>query len=146
MRALIRRLADEGMTVMLSSHLLGEVEELCDRVAILRKGRVVFEGALAELKRTAGAAYALHTTDDDRALGICSAQDGISGPRLMADGVRFSAEEDVVARLSLALAREDVGILALVPEAATLEQLFFSLTEGDGVEGAQAPEPAGVGA
>ena len=47
MRALVRRLADEGMTVLLSSHLMGEVEELCDRVAIVRTGRVVYEGVAA---------------------------------------------------------------------------------------------------
>ena len=44
MRALIRRLADGGMTVLLSSHLLAEVEELCNRVAIIRAGRIVYEG------------------------------------------------------------------------------------------------------
>ena len=44
MRALIRRLADAGMTVLLSSHLLAEVEELCNRVAIVRSGRIVYEG------------------------------------------------------------------------------------------------------
>src|SRR4051794_19978970 len=47
MRRLIRRLADEGMTVLLSSHLLGEVEEICNRVAIVRRGSVVYEGSLA---------------------------------------------------------------------------------------------------
>ena len=67
MRALIRRLADEGMTVLLSSHLLAEVEELCNRVAIVRTGAIVYEGAIAELKRTAGATYRLRTTDDERA-------------------------------------------------------------------------------
>jgi ABC-2 type transport system ATP-binding protein len=46
MRELVRRLADEGITVLLSSHLLGEVEDLCNRVAIVRKGRIVYEGAL----------------------------------------------------------------------------------------------------
>ena len=53
MRLLIRRLADEGMTVLLSSHLLAEVEELCNRVAIVRSGRIVYEGRISELKRTA---------------------------------------------------------------------------------------------
>ena len=48
MRLLIRRLADEGMTVLLSSHLLAEVEELCNRVAIVRKGKIVYEGAIAD--------------------------------------------------------------------------------------------------
>jgi len=64
MRALIRRLADDGMTVVLSSHLLAEVEELCNRVAIVRRGRMVYEGELADLRRAAGASYRLRTTDD----------------------------------------------------------------------------------
>ena len=78
MRLLIRRLADEGMTVLLSSHLLAEVEELCNRVAIVRSGRIVYEGEIAELKRGAGhAPTGCATTDDERALAVCRAQPGI---------------------------------------------------------------------
>ncbi|MDQ2981923.1 MAG: ATP-binding cassette domain-containing protein [Actinomycetota bacterium] len=57
MRELVRRLAGEGLTVLLSSHLLGEVEELCNRVAIIRKGRIVYEGALQQLLATAASGY-----------------------------------------------------------------------------------------
>src|SRR5207248_5526623 len=53
MRQLVTRLAAEGITILLSSHLLYEVEDLCNRVAIVRRGRVVYEGSLAELKATA---------------------------------------------------------------------------------------------
>ena len=74
MRALIRRLADEGITVLLSSHQLPEVQDLCDRVAIVDSGRVVYEGALADLRRQGGAGYRLHTTDDLRALAVVRAQ------------------------------------------------------------------------
>ena len=70
MRMLIRRLADDGITVLLSSHQLPEVQELCDRVAIVDSGRVVYEGALADLRRQGGAGYRLRTTDDARALQI----------------------------------------------------------------------------
>src|SRR5437588_12654829 len=52
MHRLVRRLADGGITVMLSSHLLNEVDELCNRVAIVRSGRIVYEGTLAHPKRT----------------------------------------------------------------------------------------------
>jgi ABC-2 type transport system ATP-binding protein len=62
MRALVRRLASEGITVLLSSHLLAEVEELCNRVAIIRSGRIVYEGALGELLATAGGGYGLRAT------------------------------------------------------------------------------------
>src|SRR5207253_4494969 len=48
MRVLVRRLADDGMTVLLSSHLMNEVEELCNRVAIVRSGAIVYEGEIAD--------------------------------------------------------------------------------------------------
>ena len=81
MRLLIRRLAGQGMTVLLSSHLMNEVEELCNRVAIVRAGKIVYEGEIAELKRGAGTAYRLETTDDERALAVCRAQAGIDDVR-----------------------------------------------------------------
>jgi ABC-2 type transport system ATP-binding protein len=130
MRALIRRLADGGMTVLLSSHLLAEVEELCDRVAIVRAGRIVYEGAIADLKATAETAYRVRTNDNTRALEICVAQAGVSAVR--ADGleIRMEANEPAMAELSVALVHANLKIHALVPETATLEDLFFHLTEG----------------
>ena len=86
MRLLIRRLADGGMTVLLSSHLMGEVEEICNRVAIVRKGRVVYEGEISALKRGGGSRYRLATTDDELALGVCQGQSGVkirSEPRMV---------------------------------------------------------------
>ncbi len=137
MRRLIRRLADEGMTVLLSSHLMNEVEELCNRVAIVRAGSIAYEGTIAELKQTAGASYRLRTTDDDRALEICRAQPGITEPHREAGGLRFVADEPAAAELSVALVEAGALIRALVPETATLEDLFLSLVEGD-----SAREPA----
>ena len=130
MRILIRRLADQGMTVVLSSHLLAEVEELCNRVAIVRSGKIVYEGEIAALKREAGATYRLSTTDDDRALAVCRAQPGIADIRLSHGRICFTAEEAAVAELSQALVEAGALIRALAPETVTLEDLFFSLTEG----------------
>src|SRR6476659_7518275 len=59
MRRLVRQLAGEGITILLSSHLLYEVEELCNRVAIIRKGAIVYEGPLRDLLATAGSGYSL---------------------------------------------------------------------------------------
>jgi ABC-2 type transport system ATP-binding protein len=129
MRLLIRRLADDGITVLLSSHQLPEVQDLCDRVAIVDRGRVVYEGALSDLRRQGGAGYQLRTTDDARAMQIAREQDGIEGVHAAEHGLGFQADEQHVGALSLALARADVGILALAPELATLEDLFFRLTE-----------------
>src|SRR3569833_714141 len=97
MRRLIRRLADEGMTVLLSSHLLAEVEELCNRVAIVRSGRIVFEGALADLKRTAGGEWRLRTTDDDRAAALLGARPGIDTVRREPHERRFEATDSAAA-------------------------------------------------
>ena len=135
MRLLIRRLADEGMTVLLSSHLLTEVEEVCNRVAIVRKGKIVYEGAIAELKRSAGTSYRLETTDDKRAIAVCRAQPGISDVRIEQGKVTFAGEESAVAELSQALVEAGALIRSLTPQTVTLENLFFSLTEGAEHEG-----------
>jgi ABC-2 type transport system ATP-binding protein len=126
MRVLIRRLADQGMTVLLSSHLMGEVEELCDRVAIVGNGRVLYEGALAELIATAAARYELRTTDDVHAAEIAREFGEVTteGP------INFAGDESAAAELSIALGQAGVGITALVPHAPTLEELFFQMTEG----------------
>jgi ABC-2 type transport system ATP-binding protein len=151
MRALIRRLAEEGITVLLSSHQLPEVQELCDRVAIVESGRVVYEGALADLRRQGGAGYRLHTTDDERALALMREQASIEHAAAGEHGLTFQAQEQDVGQLSLTLATAGIGILALSPELATLEDLFFRLTEGahDESAGAQPPlhtQVAGAGA
>ncbi len=141
MRLLIRRLADQGMTVLLSSHLLTEVEEVCNRVAIVRTGQIVYEGAIAELKRGAGATYKLATTDDQRALAVCRAQPGILDVRYLNERISFTADEAAVAELSQALIEAGALIRAMAPETVTLEDLFFSLTEGDGAAPMPGREP-----
>jgi ABC-2 type transport system ATP-binding protein len=138
MRLLIRRLADQGMTVLLSSHLLAEVEELCNRVAIVRTGTIVYEGEISELKRGAGTVYRLQTTDDERALAVCNAQRGITDVRIAQGVILFAADEAAAAELSQALIEAGALIRAMAPQSVTLEDLFFSLTEGDGPP----PDPA----
>jgi ABC-2 type transport system ATP-binding protein len=131
MRVLIRRLSQQGITIVLSSHLLAEVEELCNRVAIVQRGKIAYEGEIAALKRSAGASYSLSTTDDDKALQVARAQPGIENARVQQGGLWFNAsEESAVAELSQALVEAGALITALAPQTATLEQLFFSLTEG----------------
>ena len=131
MRALVRRLAGEGITVLLSSHLLGEVEELCNRVAIVRKGTIVYEGTLRDLLATAQTEYRLRATETERALMICSAQLGAENIRVDGNELRFQADEQATAALSIALGQNRIGITALVPETASLEELFLGLTGGE---------------
>jgi ABC-2 type transport system ATP-binding protein len=139
MRAMVRRLAGEGMTILLSSHLLGEVEELCNRVAIVRSGAIVYQGELEELKRSAGGGYSLRTTDHARAAAVARAQPGVTDVRERDGALVLTAGEEAVAQLSIALGEAGIGILALVPDQVSLESLFFRLTEGR--DGEPAPEP-----
>ena len=135
MRELVRELGARGITVLLSSHQMMEVEELCNRVAIIRNGQVAYEGSLAELRGRAGSSYLLRTTDDSRARGICLSQPGIEAVT-DADptGLTFKApDEDAVGALSIALGESGAAVLELTPRQATLEDLFFQLTEGDGL-------------
>ena len=141
MRLLIRRLADQGMTVLLSSHLMAEVEELCDRVVIISTGRVRYEGALDDLLATTAGRYELRTTDDERAAQIAAAQRGIEDVARDARGLTFAADERPATALSIALGEAGVGIAALVPRTATLEELFFRMTEDEA-----APAPAATDA
>jgi len=139
MRDLIRNLSGKGMTVLLSSHLLTEVEELCNRVAIVREGRVAYQGSLEELRRQAGGGYLLRTTDDERARAVAEAQAGIGDVQAAsAAGLTFSADgEDAIAALSVALTESGALILELSSRQASLEDLFFRLTEGEEAETAK---------
>ena len=131
MRDLIRRLAGDGITIMLSSHLLYEVEELCNRVAIIRKGSIVYEGELGDLLATATTSYRLKTRDPERARTICLNQPGLGSVALGGDEISFSADEDAVALLSLALGHARVAITQLVADTQSLEELFLGMTGGD---------------
>ena len=136
MRELVRRLAAEGITVLLSSHLLTEVEELCNRVAIIRKGRIVYEGSLADLKQTGGHTWRLRATDPERARTI-ALKHGVSDLALADGELSFTADDEAVAALTVALGQAHIGITRLVAESATLEELFLELTEpGEHLEAA----------
>src|SRR4051794_28305539 len=90
MRALVRRLADSGITVLLSSHNMLEVEESCKHVAIMRRGRLAFDGSVAELRgRAEDVQYRLVTNDDVRAAEVAERIDGVHRVERRPDGVHF---------------------------------------------------------
>jgi ABC-2 type transport system ATP-binding protein len=130
LRALIRRLADDGITVMLSSHLLAEVEEVCSRVAVINGGRIVYEGSLTELGASTAPRYRLQATDPARAATVLRGLGAAGNLRVDGSEVSFTlpTASDTV-ELTRALADAGVGINALAREQATLEELFFRLTE-----------------
>ena len=127
-RDLIRSLRARGMTVFLNSHLLSEVEMVCDRVAIVDRGRVVRSGRLEEL--LGGMPELRVTVDriDENLLELMSLHGRVLNVRdstvvLGVDGT------EVAARLSEALVRNGYCMYALVPSHQSLEELFLSLVE-----------------
>src|SRR5262249_7267764 len=123
-------LSGEGITVLLSSHLLAEVEELCNRVAIVRKGRIVYEGDLEELRQRAGRTWRLRSGDMERARSLALAS-GLRDVTAVDGELRCAAEEDAVAARPTAPGRRRMGIPGLRAEAATLEDMSLELTEAD---------------
>jgi ABC-2 type transport system ATP-binding protein len=131
MRQLIAQLADDGLTVLLSSHLMNEVEQLCSRLAIIAKGQIRFSGTLEELRAgESGPNYRLSVTDSQGALSIAQELPGVRMET--ADGsadLLVTSDRDSAARLTVALGRAGIGLHAMLPQAPSLEELFFELTE-----------------
>jgi ABC-2 type transport system ATP-binding protein len=137
MRELLGRLAGEGITILLSSHLLAEVQQVCTRVAMISHGRIVYEGGMDELVRAAGRRYRLEATDFDRAAAVCRSLHAVQDVRSEDGDLSFRVDDDEgLVALVHAFAETRVGIRALVPESDSLERLFFELTD----------EPAAVAA
>lgn len=115
----LRRVRDAGATVLLSSHILSEVEQVCDRVSIIRAGRVVESGTLAELRHLTRTVVSFAATDAALLGSIPDAHD-----LQVADGrARFTIDSDRVATALPALARLDVQALRIEPPS--LEELFL---------------------
>jgi ABC-2 type transport system ATP-binding protein len=130
MRELVKRLAGEGITILLSSHILAEVEELCNRVAIIRRGTIIYEGLLQELLSSAGGSYRLSTTDVERARSLLLAR-GFEGMQVVGAEIRFQADIAAIEAATIALGEAGIGISALVPHTATLEELFLGMTDDE---------------
>ena len=128
-RGLLRELANGGTTVFVSSHLLSEVEAVCDRVGVMARGRLVAEGEPGTL-RGAAVRHRLEVDDPERAMRILSTVTGVTA-ELAAGGVRVRAEDGATpADVNDALVRAGIRVSALVPERDTLEDVFFTLVEG----------------
>jgi ABC-2 type transport system ATP-binding protein len=128
LRSLLQRLADEGMTILLSSHLLTEVQEVCNRVAVINEGRIVHEGALADLET--GGSYLLRTTDTARAADALAPLEFVDNLARDHNELTFTLRsDDEMVALTRALADAGVGIQALARQQTTLEELFFRLTD-----------------
>ncbi len=109
-----------GKTVLLSSHILSEVESLCDRVSIIRQGRIVEAGTLAELRHLTRTTVVVETTQELPGLPALPGVHDVAreGPRY-----RFAVDSDALSGVMTALAA--AGIKALTAEPLSLEDLFM---------------------
>jgi ABC-2 type transport system ATP-binding protein len=122
-RGLLRNFADQGGTVLLSSHLLREVEATADRLVIIGEGRIAAQGTRAELLTGAST---LVRAPDQAALEVALRTAGLAVRGTTDGGLLVDAEPDAVGRAAL---EGRVALSHLGPsESAGLEQLFFDLT------------------
>ncbi len=128
-RDLIRRLGTGGRTVLLSSHLLHEVEAVCDSVAILAKGKLIAQGDVSELLG-AGAQIQFRTTDDAKAKEVISSIDWVKGVEEEEGYLLANAPTERSGELTAALSGAGVYVTEMRPRAKTLEQYFLEVTGG----------------
>ena len=126
-RTLIRRLGASGCTVLLSSHLLGEVQQICDRVGVISRGRLVAENSVAELRGSAS----LWVVADPIDLAVARARSLLGDHRVHIDdgGLRLDVAGDRAAWINAELVDAGVAISELRVRERDLEQVFFELTD-----------------
>jgi ABC-2 type transport system ATP-binding protein len=131
-RSLVRQLAAEGKTVFVSSHILSEVEQMCDEVAILKSGRLLTQGPVASLVSASGV-LELRATDPAGAEAAIRALGWPGAITREADGrIAVEAPADRAAEISRALAEQQIWLTELRTRDNSLEDFFLEVTgEGD---------------
>ena len=128
MRSLIRQMPRRyGATVLISSHLLSEMEQMVDQVGIIDKGKLRFQGTLAQLQEHSRGEVTLRVLSPEKALPLLASYD-----ILEQEGQTFTLpalEEDQLARLVQVLAAGQAGVVELTRRTKSLEELFLSLTK-----------------
>jgi ABC-2 type transport system ATP-binding protein len=128
MRVTIRRLAASGCTVMLSSHLLGEVQQICDRVGVISAGRLVAEMSVAEMG--SGRTLRVVARPIDRAYEHVTTVLGADRVRVDGDALELSVEPGEAARINTSLVSAGVAVSELRTHEPDLERTFLELTGG----------------
>jgi ABC-2 type transport system ATP-binding protein len=130
-RQLIRELGASGKTVFVSSHLLNEVEQMCDEVAIIKDGRLITQGSVTTLLQT-GDALELRVTDDEVAIEVLRTLEFVRNVTREGDRFIVDAPRERAADLSKALASRHVYLHELRPRENSLEDFFLEVTtEGE---------------
>jgi ABC-2 type transport system ATP-binding protein len=135
-RDMIRGFIGEGRTVLLSSHLLDEVEKICDAVAIVDRGRVVVQGSIEELKRSGERTVLIGTPDELGAQAVLAGHAAVRSIERNGSGVRVTlasdlelTTEEAAGELNRRLTAQGIVVHRLDPQSASLEERFLQITE-----------------
>lgn len=134
-RELLRELKSMGKTIMISSHILSELEEICDHIGIIEHGRMVFSGTLEEILPRLGIQSKVRVrvvNSQDKAVELLTAlpqikQVGISGDNII---VTFNEGHDGDGIIARTLVNSDLDIISIQPEKLKLDDAFLQLTKG----------------
>jgi ABC-2 type transport system ATP-binding protein len=129
-RGFVRSFVAEGRTIVLSSHLLDEVEKTCDHVAIVDQGSIVVQGSIDELRGAGGRVVLVEVDEPARARSLLAAHAAVE--RVDDDGVAlqvvFRDGDDALPDLNRRLVEAGIGVRSLEPQQASLEQRFLEIT------------------
>ncbi len=134
MRDLIRSLADEGMTVFVSSHLLSEIEHICDRLIMISDGKTVFQGEVAKLRATRGDELILRPESESSLASLLTLVQRagfaarVEEALLSPPTVVVEAGSDQAAPLNRLAMHADITLIHISERARSLEEAFFELT------------------
>jgi ABC-2 type transport system ATP-binding protein len=132
-RTFVRELVDEGRTILLSSHLLSEVERICDAVAIVDRGRIVAQGPISDLAARESHSVLVGVDDRERARALLLALGHVSRVEPEAEALRVVLSrngelENAAAEINRLLVGAGLAVHLLEPERASLEQAFLEIT------------------
>jgi ABC-type multidrug transport system ATPase subunit len=127
MRGFIRGLGRGKRTVLLSSHLMTEVEQICDRVGVISKGALVGEGTVDELRGREGLWVRVEPLE--QAERLLATLRGVEQVARLDGGLRITADPAAASMINRALVEAGVAVAELRPERASLEKVFFELTQ-----------------
>jgi ABC-2 type transport system ATP-binding protein len=128
MRSLLRGLATDGRTVFVSSHVLAEVQQICDRVAIINHGELVREGAIADLINAHGE-FVIRVQDPDSVLALLRQQPWSGDARLDGDNVITKSPNGHGRELAKFLSEHGSWADSVTERQQNLEEIFLQLTE-----------------
>jgi ABC-2 type transport system ATP-binding protein len=134
-RELLRELKRMGKTIMISSHILSELEEICDHIGIIEHGRLVFSGTMEEIRRRMGVQSKVRVrvaNNQQRAIELLSALPDVEDVQSTGVYIAVTLRKDrntdgIIAR---ALVKGNIDIVSLEPQQVKLDEAFLKLTKG----------------